>query len=106
MEGPGLAKEVNAERILSDDNVSGWLDGSAHQSEDPESAAFAKLLSRKAPIAVAQAARLIGLADRDVDVAAGLEAELASLESVFGTEDAREGIEAVLERRRPSFSGS
>lgn len=95
----------NAERLLSDDKVGGWLDGSAMSTDDPASLAFGKLLSRKAPIAVAQAARLIELADRGVDVASGLSAELAALESVFGTEDAREGIGAVLERRRPKFMG-
>lgn len=95
----------NAERLLGDDRVGAWLDGSAPSAEDPASAAFAKLLSRKAPLAVAQAARLIALADRGADVASGLAAELAALESVFGTQDAREGIGAVLERRRPTFVG-
>ncbi|MBD91121.1 MAG: hypothetical protein CL940_12360, partial [Deltaproteobacteria bacterium] len=96
----------SAERLLSDENVGGWLDGTAQTIEDPDYAAFSKLLSRKAPLAVAQAARLIELADRGVDVASGLAAELSSLESVFDTADAREGIQAVLERRRPTFSGS
>ena len=95
----------NAERLLSDESMGAWLDGSAMSSEDPDFAAFGKLLSRKAPLAVAEAARLIGLADQGVDVASGLAAELSSLENVFSTEDAKEGIRAVLERRRPSFSG-
>ena len=35
-----------------------------------------------------------------------LQLELASLEKIFSTEDALEGLTSVVERRRPSYKGA
>ena len=78
----------------------------AARGGDEEAQRIEKWLSHKAPIALDAAARMIDLADKAGDIREGLDAELAGLESVFGSADAREGIGAILERRRPTFQGA
>ena len=39
-------------------------------------------------------------------VEGGLEAELAEFKALFGSDDAREGVQAFIEKRDPDFSGS
>lgn len=62
---------------------------------------LAEQLARQAPLAVEQIKRVSGHASLE----AGIEAELAAFASVFASEDAREGIAAFLEKRKPSFQG-
>lgn len=95
-----------AQRLLADGTAAGWLDGTRDVSGDDEAALIAKLVARKAPIAARIAAELIDLAELGGDVTAGLAAEADRLMDVFASADAREGITAVLERRRPTFTGS
>ena len=38
------------------------------------------------------------------DLESGLELELEGLEEIFGTADALEGLSALIEGRRPSYS--
>lgn len=52
-------------------------------------------------IAAAKAAMLSGF-----DLQPGLEAELASFRALFASNDAREGVEAFVEKRDPGFTGS
>ena len=40
------------------------------------------------------------------DLKSGLERELEGLETIFGTTDALEGLSALIEGRRPSYSNS
>ena len=40
------------------------------------------------------------------DLAAGLQSELDSLDRIFSTEDAREGLSALIEGRRPNYIGA
>ena len=61
---------------------------------------WAQKLAGQAPLAVERIKRVS--AARDLD--AGLDAEKAAFERVFGSEDARDGIAAFLAKRSPRFS--
>jgi enoyl-CoA hydratase/3-hydroxyacyl-CoA dehydrogenase len=63
--------------------------------------AWAHKLSDQAPRAVKQIKRVSAAGDLD----AGIEAEKQAFAKVFGSEDAREGITAFLQKRKPSFRG-
>jgi enoyl-CoA hydratase/3-hydroxyacyl-CoA dehydrogenase len=63
--------------------------------------AWAHKLSDQAPRAVKQIKRVSAAGDLD----AGIEAEKQAFAKVFGSEDAREGITAFLQKRNPSFRG-
>lgn len=70
----------------------------------PGLAPFARDLSRKAPLALATAMRLVdeGLA---LDLPAALALELAGLKTIFGSRDARAGLASVLDGSRPQYLG-
>ena len=40
----------------------------------------------------------------DLELADGLQAELEGLEQIFGTADALEGLSALIENRRPTYT--
>jgi enoyl-CoA hydratase/3-hydroxyacyl-CoA dehydrogenase len=63
--------------------------------------AWARKLAGQAPLAVEQIKRVSAAGDIDV----GIEAEKGGFATVFGSEDAREGISAFLQRRTPRFAG-
>jgi len=63
--------------------------------------AWARKLAGQAPLAIEQIKRVSGAADLD----AGIEAEKRAFGAVFGSEDAREGISAFLQKRTPRFQG-
>ncbi len=63
--------------------------------------AWARKLAEQAPGAVGQIKRVSGASDLE----AGLQAEQKAFIGVFGSEDAREGISAFLEKRPPRFRG-
>jgi hypothetical protein len=63
-----------------------------------------KSLSRAAPIALSMANDLLdGAVATGADLDVGLALELASLEAIFGTADALEGLSALIEGRRPGY---
>jgi enoyl-CoA hydratase/3-hydroxyacyl-CoA dehydrogenase len=62
---------------------------------------WARKLTEQPPLAAQQIKRVSGAAELD----AGLEAEKQAFAAVFGSEDAREGISAFLEKRSPRFHG-
>ena len=64
-----------------------------------------KSLSRAAPIALSMANDLLNAAAGS-DLKAGLEDELGGLEGIFETADALEGLSALIEGRRPSYTNS
>jgi enoyl-CoA hydratase / 3-hydroxyacyl-CoA dehydrogenase len=63
--------------------------------------AWARKLAEQAPLAVEQIKRVSAAGDLD----AGIEAEKQGFGTVFGSEDAREGISAFLKKRTPRFTG-
>ena len=65
--------------------------------------AWARKLAGQAPLAVEQIKRVSAAGDLD----AGIEAEKEGFAAVFGSEDAREGISAFLQKRsRRGFRAS
>ncbi len=70
----------------------------------PEAERLARRLTRRAPIPLAAAKRLIGPAAA-LSREEAMERERTALEEVFGTEDWREGLAAFHEGRRPDFRG-
>jgi enoyl-CoA hydratase/3-hydroxyacyl-CoA dehydrogenase len=63
--------------------------------------AWARKLAGQAPLAIEQIKRVAANGDLD----AGIEAEKQAFVTVFGSEDAREGISAFLQKRTPKFVG-
>jgi enoyl-CoA hydratase/3-hydroxyacyl-CoA dehydrogenase len=63
--------------------------------------AWARKLSGQAPLAVGQIKRVSAKGDLDV----GIEAEKQGFAAAFGSEDAREGISAFLQKRSARFQG-
>jgi len=63
--------------------------------------AWGRKLAGQAPLAVEQIKRVSAQADLD----AGIEVEKAGFATVFGSEDAREGIGAFLGKRSPKWQG-
>jgi enoyl-CoA hydratase/3-hydroxyacyl-CoA dehydrogenase len=63
--------------------------------------AWARKLAGQAPLAIEQIKRVAANADLD----AGIEAEKQGFQTVFASQDAREGIAAFLEKRQPKFEG-
>jgi enoyl-CoA hydratase len=65
---------------------------------------LAQRLARRAPYAVREAKRLVNQGgESHIDVA--LSFEQATLSNLYQTEDAREGIRAFVEKRKPNFRG-
>ena len=94
--------------FYSDNNMASLLSGNAPEGFDPEDRNVArqlKSLSRAAPVSVRIASELLDKA-LETDLDAGLQLELDALEEIFATEDAREGLSALVEGRRPEYVGS
>ena len=94
--------------FYSDANMGAILSGEVPEGFDPEDKNVArqlKSLSRAAPVAVRIASDLLDKA-LSTDLAAGLQLELDALDEIFSTQDAREGLSALIEGRRPEYVGS
>ncbi|MDQ0189696.1 enoyl-CoA hydratase/isomerase family protein [Alicyclobacillus cycloheptanicus] len=67
-------------------------------------AAFAAQLAEGPPIAITLTKRLLA-ASPETDLLAQLRRELSSIRQCFGTEDVREGVMSMMEKRKPKFQG-
>jgi enoyl-CoA hydratase len=65
---------------------------------------MAERIAQRGPVAVREAKRLIDLAG-DLDMDAGLAAELDATDRVFASDDMLEGARAFFEKRPPDFTG-
>jgi enoyl-CoA hydratase len=107
--GPARAKElilvgelINAERA----EQIGLVNAVAPAGEALAAAtAVAEQIAARGPFAVREAKRLIERA-RDLDLDAGLAAELDASDRVFSSADMLEGARAFLTKRPPDFTGS
>jgi len=99
-----------ASAFYSNDNMAGLLSGSCpdgFDAEDRNVSRQLKSLGRTAPIALRMASELLNSAvDTGDDLQAGLAMELSNLEDIFGTSDALEGLSALIEGRRPTYTNS
>jgi enoyl-CoA hydratase/carnithine racemase len=66
--------------------------------------AIAEEIAARGPLAVREAKRLVGLAT-EVDIEAGLAAELDASDRVFASEDMLEGARSFFEHREPDYHG-
>ena len=99
---------IFAESFYSDDNLISILDGNCPEgfdSEDKNVARQMKSLSRTAPIALRMASNLIDVAGT-TELSDGLSEELGNLETIFSTNDALEGLSALIEGRKPTYQNS
>jgi len=87
---------------FSDSNLQGVLSGEGELNELGKK--ISKTISYKAPIAIKLANRIIDEGSH-LNLNDGLEFELSHLLEIFSTQDALEGLNSVVMRRRPTFTG-
>lgn len=89
--------------LFSDENIDGWLAGKYLGSDDPIAAKAAKMISRKAPIALRLANQIVD-DGYELPLKEAVKEELAHLEEIFSTADALTGLKS-LGKERPTFEG-
>ena len=95
----------NFQRIrdyFSDANIESLLSGKGDFNELGKK--ISKTLSYKAPLAIKFANQIIDEGSC-LDLNKGLEIELSHLSEIFSTQDALEGLNSVVMKRRPTFKG-
>jgi enoyl-CoA hydratase len=106
--GPARAKElILTGRIISADEAEriGLVNEVAPAGEALAAAnAMADEIAARGPLAVREAKRLIDVAT-DLDLDAGLAAELDASERIFDSDDMIEGANAFFEKRDPDYRG-
>lgn len=106
----GVAKA--AEMMFTSDPITGteaveWgLANRAFSDEEllPETLKIAKKIAKKSPIALKAAIEMLNYS-KSPSYYEGVKAEANSFGEVFVSEDAKEGIQAFIEKREPVFSG-
>jgi enoyl-CoA hydratase len=106
--GIGLAREllytgaiIDAKRALAIGLVN---DVVPHDDLLPRVRALCEEIAQKAPLAVAQAKRVV-LRGVPGDMALASELEAQAFAALFGTEDQKEGMRAFVEKRKAEFRG-
>ena len=106
--GPGIAKEMifSGRRIKAEEaRTFNLVNRVVPEGEALEAAReLAGEIAANGPVAVRHAKAAVNKA-QDVDLASGLEYEADQFALLFGTEDAREGMGAFVERRDAEFKG-
>ncbi|UCE36132.1 MAG: enoyl-CoA hydratase/isomerase family protein [Thermoplasmata archaeon] len=87
---------------FSDANIQWMLSGEGELNELGKK--ISKTISYKAPIAIKLANQIIDEGSH-LNLNEGLELELSHLLEIFSTEDALEGLNSVVMKRRPTFKG-
>ena len=107
---PANAVASFAESFYSDANLDSIMSGEVPEGfdpEDPQVGRQIRSLGRVAPLALLTTSELLNRAVETGDeLSVGLQAELDSLETIFGTNDALEGLSSLVEGRRPVYSGT
>lgn len=106
----GMAKA--AEMLLTSDPISGedavrlGLANQAYSDDEmfPKAMELAKKIAKKSPVSVSAAMRMLQYT-KDTSYHDGVKAEAESFGTVFVSNDAKEGINAFLEKREPDFIG-
>ena len=96
-----------AELFYSDENMEVLLAGGCPEefdAEDKNVARQLKSLGRAAPVAVRLASELLDESE-SINLDEGLAGELDRLHEIFGSDDALEGLSALIEGRRPEYKG-
>jgi len=102
---------IFAKSFYCDDNMKEILNGSKPNNtsglEESMILRQMKSISYTAPIALKTAANLLEIANSEnITLIDGLSQELENLEKIFTTADALEGLSALIEGRRPSYTNS
>ena len=95
-----------AKDFYSDENIEALISGKVPENYDPENPRVSrqiKSLSRAAPIALSVASGLLSDVRTGSSLEDGLNLELQKLAEIFSTEDAEEGLSALIEGRRPKY---
>ena len=95
-----------ASTFFTDENMAVLMNGDCPDGFDKEEKIVArqiKSLSFTAPIGLRMASDLID-ATATTDLQAGLQLELDGLNTIFSTKDALEGLSALIENRRPTYT--
>ena len=94
--------------FYSDDNLPTLLSGGCPEGYDAEDKAISRQLKNlkyTAPIALSVASELIDIT-ATTSLTEGLQSELAKLTDIFSTRDALEGLSALIEGRRATYTNS
>jgi len=111
---PGIPAEADsqvakfASEFYSDSNMKTLLEGQCPEGFDSEEKTVSRQLKNlkfTAPIALSMASDLID-ATATNSLQDGLDLELSKLHDIFATNDALEGLSALIEGRRPTYNNS
>ena len=104
--GLGVAKELilTGRLVDADEALRLGLVNAVHDPVLDKAREIAELLATKSPLALAAAKRALNHALQG-DHVANLEREADEFGGLFGTEDAKEGMTAFVEKREPRFTG-
>jgi len=105
---PDSAVAVFATSFFSDENMPDLMFGNCpggFDSQDRNVSRQLKSLSRTAPIALSMASALID-ESANTSLSEGLQLELDRLTEIFSTADSLEGLSALIEGRKPTYSNA